>query len=533
MKKVNLSEIIGDSCANSFALAFRSMFCTVSIPNKNQATALISEYLKEYIEVMLPYFDENKINEYCFVTDTILKKEEIIKDKIKKACMDSGNVDEKELIRLLEEKSSLSDTTELFNSGMYNLGMILSFIDQSIQIDEELLCANSIGEYSNGDLLLAQKMSNLSIIHLGISSYIIELHQRNQQFHWNQHYNVAPNMQHIIKNQRKYQCCKKHFVKTNPKVNIKEECFLSDILLIIDLYRVKQQCILEKFMISLLFIVGSPEYEEWMQQYAYAILDILNEIMFCGEIHRVYLQEGYYNTMSDSEKTSRDATTRMSIIFSAGNDDIYIVRVDLPHKGEKFFHMNMEEVAGEKILPTGYPMTYEEFNQLKSKFDKKLLDKFFFEMDGKIWFKTKFETILKHENIAEELRGELKELFHRQAHIPITINIQEENRCESQITFVNEVKKYLKRLSISGSNCLSFGKDDIPYSREIQKVRSLFQLEERIMELISKRGDITVKEEEAFSEIEKYMGIDMDTKNNGVSIVELSETLEAFMLPKK
>ncbi len=156
-------------------------------------------------------------------------------------------------------------------------------------------------------------------------------------------------------------------------------------------------------------------------------------------------------------------------------------------------------------------------------------------MDGKIWFKTKFETILKHENIAEELRGELKELFHRQAHIPITINILEENRCESQITFVNEVKKYLKRLSISGSNCLSFGKDDIPYSKEIRKVRSLFQLEERIMELISKRGDITVKEEEAFSEIEKYMGIDMDTKegNKEVSIVELSETLEAFMLPQK
>ena len=55
------------------------------------------------------------------------------------------------------------------------------------------------------------------------------------------------------------------------------------------------------------------------------------------------------------------------------------------------------------------------------------------------------------------------------------------------------------------------------------------------MELISKRGDITVKEEEAFSEIEKYMGIDMDTKegNKEVSIVELSETLEAFMLPQK
>lgn len=258
----------------------------------------------------------------------------------------------------------------------------------------------------------------------------------------------------------------------------------------------------------------------------------MNEIMFCGEIHRLYLQEGYYNTMSDSEKTSKDATTRMSIIFSADNDDIYILRVDLPHKGEKSFHINMEEAAGETILPTGYPMTYKEFNKLKSRCDKKIFDDLFFVLDEKIWFRTRFETILKHENITAELRDELKELFHQQAHISITSKVQEGNKCENQIAFVNEVRKYLRRLSVPESYYLSFGKNDIAYSREIKKVRGLFRMENYIMQFITAQNDCRAEAEEVLSLLKKYMGIETDVRGNFKisSIVEAGERLEEFML---
>lgn len=531
MENINLSGIIGDNCANSLALSIRSMFCTEIIPNEDQVKKLISNYLKEYEHDISSYFEENSLGDFCFVTDALLKKREILDGEIKKLvdCCKKGNEDEIE--RLIEEKRSL-EYTELFNSGIYNLGMILSHIDESMEIALDILYANSLNNYSEGDMLLIKKMNMLIMIHLGISSYVIEFNQKNQQFNWNKHYNVAPNMQYIIKNQRKYQCCKMYLAENNSWILSKGNCFLSDILLLIDLYRVKQQCVLEKMMVALLFIALSPEYDEWMHQYAYTIIDILNEIMFCGEIHRLYLQEGYYNTMSDSEKTSKDATTRMSIIFSVSNDDIYILRVDLPHKGEKSFHINMEEVVGETIRPTGYPMTYREFNKLKSSYDNKIFDDFFFVLNEKIWFRTKFETILKHEDISAELRDEINELFNRQAHISITIKMQEENKCENQIAFVNEVKKYLKRFSIPESYYLSFGKDEIAYSKEIKKIRGLFKMEQDIMKLIVEKNDCRVKADEIISLLKRYMDIEEDKRENFQvsSIVEIWERLEEFLL---
>lgn len=530
MKNINLSNIIGDNCANSFALAFRSMNCTEFIPREGEVKKLISVYLKEYEHEISSYFDESVLDDYCFVTDTLLRKRKIIDDEISKIDIRSEEIDDDKIQQLFEEKRFLQ-YTQLFNSGIYNLGMILSFIDDCMGIDLELLYANSLGDYYEGDLLLVEKLEMLPVIHLGISSYIIESDQIKQRFDWNKHYNAAPDMQYIVKNQRKYQCCKAYLVQKNPGLLSMGDCFLSDILLLIDLYRVKQQCTLEKFMISLLFIMRSPEYDEWMQQYAYTIIEILNEIMFCGEIHRLYLQEGYYNTRSDTEKTSKDATTRMSIIFSANNDDIFILRIDLPHKGEKSFHINMEEVAGETILPTGYPMTYEGFSKLKLDCDRKVFDDLFFVMNGQIWFRSKFETILKHENITEELRDGLKKIFHQQTHISITTKIHEDES-ENQIAFVNEVKKYLKRLSVPESYYLPFGKDDIAYSKEIKKVRGLFQTEKFIMKLIIDQKDCRVKAKEVLNLFEEYMDIVIDAKRISKisSIVEVWEILEEFML---
>lgn len=209
MKNINLSNIIGDNCANLFALAFRSMNCTEFIPRVGEVKKLISVYLKEYEHEISSYFDESVLDDYCFVTDTLLRKRKIIDEEISKIDMRSEEIDDDKIQQLFEEKRFLQ-YTQLFNSGIYNLG---------------------------------------------ISSYIIESNQIKQRFDWNKHYNAAPDMQYIIKNQRKYQCCKAYLVQKNPGLLSMGDCFLSDILLIIDLYRVKQQCTLEKFMSKKLTII--------------------------------------------------------------------------------------------------------------------------------------------------------------------------------------------------------------------------------------------------------------------------------------
>ena len=65
------------------------------------------------------------------------------------------------------------------------------------------------------------------------------------------------------------------------------------------------------------------------------------------------------------KRGSDDATTRFSIIFSACNDDVYLLRIDLPHKGEEKLHLNMQELINGKLLATGYPLDDDVENNKK------------------------------------------------------------------------------------------------------------------------------------------------------------------------
>lgn len=158
MENINLSDITGDNnCVNSFALAFRSMFCTEIIPPKNRAEKLIKTYLKEYEHEISLYF--NNIDQYCFVTNTLLKKREMIDDKIEKLDIYS---DEDEIYRLYMEKRLL-EYTQLFNSGIYNLGTILSYLDENAENDLEILYNNSFGNYSNVSYFLLKRLVCLQL----------------------------------------------------------------------------------------------------------------------------------------------------------------------------------------------------------------------------------------------------------------------------------------------------------------------------------------------------------------------------------
>lgn len=526
MKQINLSEIMEDSCCKSLTMSLRSMYCVEMKPQKNQAIQFLSKYLPEYRDVLSAYLGQ-KHEDYVFVTDKILEKRERLRREYSNKIINDEDIDENLLEVLIDEERALR-YTNLFNSGIYNLATLLSIIDKCIQSDDELLYENSIGKYKTGENILTEKTNMLCLVHLGVSTFVIEADQNKGLFQWNKHYNVASNMHQIMANHRRYECGKAFWVEKCPEILLERDGFLSDMLLMIDLYRVRKQCILEKIMIAFIYVFRSPEYDEGIRQYAHTLVSLLNEIMVCGEIHKLYLQEGYYNVYSGTEKTSNDATTRMSIIFSTKNEDIYIVRIDLPHKGQEFFHINMEEVVGEKILPVGYPITYDMLKNLDLNLDQELFDDLFFEMNDRVWFRTEFGKNVKRKVIDPQLRQQLENLFHQQSHISITV----EDNCINQVTFMEEVKVYLKRMSITESACFSFGKMDIAYAREIKKIRGLFEMELALMRCMAvEHKDYRIRFQDMIYLFEKYFDISMhDAKSKKISsIFEINEIFEEIM----
>lgn len=534
--EINLSEILDDACSISLTIAGMTMFCTELQPIDGQEKDYLEKYLPEYADILIKYFDDKE--HYEFSSNSLIEKrennEKIIKNELEKIRQLGNSVYDFYDDDILTDCYELEEKLEfrnLFNSSIYNLAFLLLTIDRCENYDKDILYCNSLNEYDRGMSLLIDKMSMLCTIHLGISNFIIERDQRNNAFKWGKHYNVAPNMQYTIRNQQKYQAVKEICFSDGLLTPTEGKCFISDVLLLIDLFRVKQQCSLERLMVVLIFISESYEYPKWMNQYAEIFVDILNEILFCGEIFRVYFQEGYYNSYSSQEKTSNDATTRLSIIFSACNDDIYIIRVDLPHKGENSFHINMEEVVGDKILPTGYPLDFHDSVHLR----KLLGDSFeelFFEMNDKYWFRSQFDVLLKRTELSDEQRKEVNDIFHAQAHLKISYPLWGETDCEckEQILFINEIKKYVSRLKMKESDFLVFKKGDIEYCSEILKIRSLFFIEQNILKKILKtRKDELVSCNIVFRYFMKLQKREYKDDND-FTLIELWEKIENELL---
>lgn len=100
-----------------------------------------------------------------------------------------------------------------------------------------------------------------------------------------------------------------------------------------------------------------------------------------GEVYKIYLQEGYFNEKVIPEnRGADDYTTRVSIIMRMENEDIYILRIDLPHKGETAIHLNLEETVEDAILPSGVPFSYDEYKELLDLMSDNDKDILFYEM---------------------------------------------------------------------------------------------------------------------------------------------------------
>lgn len=217
------------------------------------------------------------------------------------------------------------------------------------------------------------------------------------------------------------------------------------------------------------FLVIQEENASWQEKiFAKAMLSIYRKVLYFGKVEKIYSQIGKLKKSAE-ERDSSDCTTRLQIIFSLHNNDKYILRVDMPHKGQPIVHINMNEsVRGEnysKIAPVAFPFLDESDIFKKISFLGNDISKLFYRQGHMIWFRVKFKRKVEQVVNEESKKRFLYELYDDRCHYSELwkeIDLQE----KTVLSFFDRQCNVLRKMNLNNFNELYFEKSD----REIIEV---------------------------------------------------------------
>ncbi len=476
MKEINIS-CYSNKRVRTLIRFFNHIFINSIQPDINMAEEFVDRYIPETKKFILGSTKGNlkNLNNILFVSDNEKRIKEEFEEKRKNffknsiaRYISSGKISVSALKQMLgeiiESEEIISGSFQRYklDSVASNICTILITIDISLKEDENIFTNIELGEYEEVYKKINSKIADLIFISNGVADYVMDIY-RGKEFNFSKHYAIMPDMHKYLIYQRNIQS-----TKDIKKLIGKNNCFISDIVLGFELLIVKRKTDILKLILALICIYKSYEYEEYMQDYAKQLIDLIQEIMFCGEIHKIYIQMKEYNIeIPMDERGSDDATTRFSIIFTASNDDI--------KNNER-----LRDLLGNKF------------------------DEIFFRNEGHIWFKADFENRLEKMNIGQETKKELLTLFKYRCHYPIVFNVNDENK---YVEFLEEMKEYLVSFDLEGSIIKSYDKNTKNIEEEVIKIRIIQMYINKLMEGMEKSTNTTVNGNKYIWELFKGLGL--------------------------
>lgn len=345
------------------------------------------------------------------------------------------------------------------NSGIYNICTIIMNFDKLEDKIEQYLQNIEYYYFEDACKLSLEIDYLVSTISLGISNFILDLHQDNI-LDMSQNYTINPDCISYLKSHRlllnaaEVLLDKEHDYKERLIEKQEHPPFLFPVCM--ETILLKKKLDILKMMLPFICIIRSPEYKVLWKEYASVFLDAFRSLFFCGTIHKVQFQTAPL-TGDEKERGSENATTRLQIVFSLLNDDIFILRLDMPHQGCEKIHFNIEETIEGGIISSGFPLTYDDERlQILKKLSKSVFDSLFYESGNRYWFKSNFEQKLSRLDIESELRDEISEIFEQQSHKSIDMEYDE----YEMIEFLKEIQFYAERLQLTNLISKEFGKEE-------------------------------------------------------------------------
>ena len=144
-----------------------------------------------------------------------------------------------------------------------------------------------------------------------------------------------------------------------PWDELSDDDYPSDVMaLIFDAIDIRKQIEVLGVTISTFLVFLDEKATVQEKKFAKAMLKIYRQLLYFGKIEKIYFQIG--NLKNEAlKRNSNDHTTRVEMIFSLHNQDKYILRVDMPHKGQAMIHINLNESIFDgnvaKLVSTAFP----------------------------------------------------------------------------------------------------------------------------------------------------------------------------------
>ena len=195
-------------------------------------------------------------------------------------------------------------------------------------------------------------------------------------------------------------------------------------------------------------------------------------------------------------------TTGMKIFFALENSDRYCLRIDFPHEGAEYLHLNLHEPHRQTVIP----LNYKQYSMLKKQYGD--LSNLFFNFGNMYWFRYDFIEKLNKcsliegcENNNRNFIADINAVFFRQSHYSLSDdNITKDN----MVDFIAEFGKALIHTQIYETSYFCTEIENIDDKLTKIKLRDIFinafalyqrfYLEEKIFQKSYKVGYDKLKE---------------------------------------
>lgn len=248
----------------------------------------------------------------------------------------------------------------------------------------------------------------------------------------------------------------------------------------------------------LLLMESSKIYPMYIRKISKQILFVFKEILANARIEKIEIDSAI---CSGIIRQGIKKTTGMKIFFALENTDRFCLRIDFPHDGADYLHINLHEPYSE----TAMPLNSEQYSLIEKKYGN--LSDIFFHFGNLYWFRYHFVSKLEKCHLVKEdeidnnrFKTDMMELFSEQSHYRMC---DDDITKENMLDFIAEFGKALIHTQIYA---VSYSYTEIEnIDDELMKIKlrdilssalALYQrfcLEERILEKSYKVGFVKLK----------------------------------------
>lgn len=243
--------------------------------------------------------------------------------------------------------------------------------------------------------------------------------------------------------------------------------------LIFDAIDIRKQIDVLGVVISTFLIFSEGRISVQEKKFAKAMLKIYRQLLYFGKIEKIYFQTGCLKNKAPI-RDCNDCTTRFQIIFSLHNQDKYILRIDMPHKGQSMVHINLNESISDgnvsKLVSTAFPFSDDSIINEQISFLGDDIFKLFYRQEHMLWFRIDFKKKVE-ELIQEESKKKfLCNLYDDRCHY-FELWKKDDIKEETVLSFLDKQCVMLRDLNLNNYSELYFVKSNQKIIEILGKLR--------------------------------------------------------------